>query len=99
MHVVFAGTIPVAEFDAELERGLRLAHELRFVDPQQLVEVAQRRQRGLAHAHRADVVGFDEREAITLRMQHLRAGGSTHPAGGTAADDHDVQGAVRHEDS
>ena len=59
--------------------------------PQQLVEVAQRRQRGLAHAHRADVVGLDERHAVALRVQHLRAGGGAHPAGGAAADDDDVQ--------
>ena len=65
--------------------------KLRFVEPEQLVEVAQRRQRGLAHAHRADVVGLDERHAVAFRMQHLRAGGGAHPAGGAAADDDDVQ--------
>ena len=97
MHVVFAGAVPVAKLDAELERGLRLAHELRLVDPQQRVEVAQGGQRGLAHTHRADVIGLDEREAIAIRMQHLRAGSSAHPAGGTTADNHDVQGRMRHE--
>ena len=25
-----------------------------------------------AHTHRADVIGFDEREAVAIRMQHLR---------------------------
>ena len=32
MDVVLARPVPVAKLDAELERGLRLAHELRFVD-------------------------------------------------------------------
>src|SRR5690349_1321849 len=92
MNIAFAGAIPATKLDAELEGSLCLAHELRFVDLEQLVEVAQRGQRGLADPHGADVIGLDEREAVTLGMQDLRARGRAHPAGRTAADDDDLHG-------
>src|SRR5690349_4437439 len=91
-----AGAIPAAKLDAELERALRLAHELRFVDLQQLVEVLQRRQCRLADAHRADVIGLDERHRVARGMQYLCAGSRAHPAGGATADDHDAQGRCLH---
>ncbi len=90
MHIAVTRQIPAAKLDAELERALRLAHEVRFVEAQQLVEVAQRRQGRFAHAHGADLVGLDQRHRVALGMQHLRAGGGTHPAGGAAADDDDA---------
>ena len=72
MDVVFTGQIPAAKLDAELERALRLAHEVRFVEAQQLVEVAQRRQRRFAHSDGADLVGLDQRHRVAFGMQDLR---------------------------
>jgi hypothetical protein len=39
MEIGFAAILPVVEEDAELERRLRLSHELGFVDPKQAVTI------------------------------------------------------------
>ena len=59
MDVVLAGRAPVLEADAELEGALGRGHELLLVDLEQAMEGDQRRNRRLADAHRADLVGFD----------------------------------------
>jgi hypothetical protein len=78
---------PVLELYAELECDLGLAHEVPLVDAQQLVESAQQRDGGLAHAHRADLIRLDQADVEVLAHQ-LAQCSSSHPAGGPAADDH-----------
>ena len=87
---------PVHELDAELDAGLRGAHEFVLVDLHGPVEVADRRNRGLAHAHGADLIGLDELDVIGHTLRHPRERGRGHPAGGAAADDHDFSNFALH---
>ena len=64
MDVRCAQPRPVHELDAELEAGLRRAHELVLVDPHRAVEIHDRRNRGLAHADGADLVRLDQLDRI-----------------------------------
>ena len=55
MHVAMADARPVLEFDAQLEGALRGPQEIVFVDPERLIEQADGRNRGFAHADGADL--------------------------------------------
>ncbi len=66
MDVAVADARPVDEFDAELERGLGLRHELALVDADALVEEADVRQRGLADADDADLARLDELDVAAV---------------------------------
>jgi hypothetical protein len=56
VHVALAQAAPVHELDAELEAALGLAHEVRFVDADHLVEALDHRDGRLADADDADLV-------------------------------------------
>jgi hypothetical protein len=47
------------------------------------------RQRGLAHSDRPDVRRLDENDLVESSVQESDKGGGGHPAGATAAHDHD----------
>jgi hypothetical protein len=85
---------PTDEFDAELEGRLGLAHELPFVETDDLVEPVDRRNRGLADADDADVVGFDELDRTLPQIDCLGEGGRRHPPGGAASNDDDLPDAI-----
>jgi hypothetical protein len=85
---------PVDEVDAELEGGLRASHHLGFVDSEKVVEVLHLRQRRFADADDADLFRFNQGHAVSLARQHRHKRCRGHPAGGTAAKDHDLQGLV-----
>src|SRR3984893_11414910 len=89
MDVAIAYPAPIDELDAEFERPLRLLDEFNFVDFQDLIEQLEVRHRGFAHAHGADLLGFDQAYRMT-GAQHLRQGGGGHPARCAAADDDNV---------
>src|SRR5690242_15521012 len=93
VHIAVADARPVHELDAELEGAARLAHELRFVYFENLVEQLEVRHRGFAHADGADLLGFDQPDR-DVRAQNLGQRGGGHPACGAAADDHDAANAV-----
>ena len=59
MKIRVAELGPVPKFDAELEGRLRFAHDIVFVDAEQGVEGANRRNGGFADADGADLGRFD----------------------------------------
>jgi hypothetical protein len=90
MDVTLPHPPPVDELDAELERGVGRAHEFVFIEPEQPVEVQNLRDGGFTHADDADGIGFDDLNPDLWSVQQFRKGGSRHPSGRPAADDHDV---------
>src|SRR5580658_6302445 len=89
VNVTVTGLIPVAKLYPQFERCPRLAHELRFVDPEHVVEDLDMRQRGLADADRADLVGFDPRHAVSFGAKWAPDAGGAHPPRRTPAHDDD----------
>ena len=90
VKVAPADPAPVDEFDAELERRLRRRDEVVFVDAKHRIEVDERRDRGFADADGPDLLGLDQRRFGAAIIEVARQGRSRHPAGGSAADDHDI---------
>ena len=93
VHVAMAFTAPAIERDAELEAAFCLAQEFGLVDAQRLIEMADLRDRRLAHADRADCFAFDQFDPVVGR-QEPRQQCRRHPAGGPAAGDQDAKGAI-----
>ncbi len=60
VHVEVADPAPVAEIDPELEAALGRLDEFALVDPQEAVELLERRDRRLAHPDDADRLAFDK---------------------------------------
>ena len=76
MDVAVARPIPADELDAEFEGRPGLAHELRLVDPEHVVEDLDMRQRGFADTDGADLVGLDQRDVVV----RARQAAATRPA-------------------
>src|SRR5690349_24247763 len=60
VDIAISDASPVLEQDSELERGGRRAHELLFVDLQQLVKDADRWNRGFTDTDGADFIRLDQ---------------------------------------
>jgi len=96
VEVVIPHLQPVAEMDAELVAAMGGAQELRLVDADQLVVVADGREGCLADADDADLLGLDDLDrdpALQPRDQR----GSRHPTGAAPADNHDALVLLRHD--
>src|SRR5258706_90073 len=89
VNVAVSDTRPVDELDAQLEGALSLPDEIGLVDLEHLVEQLQMRHGGFAHAHCADLLGFDQLYRTVL-AQELGKGGGGHPARRTATNNHDI---------
>jgi hypothetical protein len=89
-----AEVAPVLELDAELEARLRLADELRVVELERVVVVADGGQRGLADADSADLRRLDQDDLATRGVvaaaQQLAKRRGSHPARRATADDDDA---------
>ena len=96
MQITIADPCPVIEADAELEGRLRTANEIVLVDAEQAVEGENLRNGCLAYADRADLLGFDQRDAAVRLTQHLGQRGRGHPARGAAPHDDDAAQGVAH---
>ena len=77
---------PVDELDAQLEAALGAGHELVLVQPQQLVVFLDRGDRRLAHADRADILGFDQHDLVQP-LEQPREQRRRHPPGRAAPGD------------
>src|SRR5687768_8938928 len=88
MDVAIAQALPIDELDAELERALRVADELVFIEAQQRIERQQRRNRRFANTDRADLLRFDQPYGYAGVLDQTRQPRRAHPSGSTAAYDH-----------
>ena len=80
---------PVDKFNAELIGRPGLAHELIFIDAEQVVEQADIRDACFANTDSANDIGFDKLNVQPRqRAEHSRKCRRRHPSGGTTADDH-----------
>ena len=94
VDVAVTDPAPVHELDAELERAHGLADERALVQVQRGVVELDHRDRRLAHADDADLLGLHEPDRIRW-VQYLRQRRRGHPPGSATADDHDLMDAVR----
>src|SRR5882757_1717571 len=91
VDVTITWPVPIAELNPQLERRTGLAHELRLVDPEHVVESLDVWQRRLPDADSPNLIGFDERNVVVLRPELMPQPGSGHPPGRAAADNDNAQ--------
>src|SRR5258708_5769724 len=91
VNVALTWPIPVAKLYPHFERCPRRAHELRFVDPEHVVEDLDMRQGGFTDADSSNLIGFDERNAVVFCPKLTPDGSGAHPPSRAAANDDDAQ--------
>src|ERR1700721_605827 len=79
VNVAITRLIPVAKLNPQFERCPGLAHELRFVDPEHVVEDLDMRQGRLTDADGSNLVGLNERNAVLICPKLTPDGGGAHP--------------------
>src|SRR5882724_9880550 len=94
MEISMPGLSPAPEFDTQLVGGLRLLHELSFIETDNLIEPVNGRNGGFAHSDGTDVVGFDQRDRTLPQVDGSAQRRGGHPAGRAAADDDDLADAI-----
>ena len=93
--VGIAELAPVLEADRQLDGGLCLAEEISLVDPEDSIDLLDRRDRCLAHADDTDVVGLDEFD-LDLPAKDFGQQRGRHPSCCTAAQYDDLAGRSGH---
>jgi hypothetical protein len=89
MDIFVADPAPVRELDAELDRRLRLAHEIDFVEPERVVEVANVRDGRFADSDDSDLRRLDQPDRDGP-PQFARQCRRRHPTGAATANDQDA---------
>src|SRR5258708_12853716 len=87
VNVAVARLIPVAKLNSQFECRAGLAHELRLVHPEHVVECLDVRQRSLTYAASPHVIGFNERNGVVVASNLTPGAGGAHPPGRTAPHD------------
>src|SRR5882757_1548553 len=91
VYVAVAWLIPVAKLNPQFECRAGLAHELRLVDSEHVVEALDVRQRSLTDADSADVIGFNEGNGVVVGSNLTPDAGGAHPPGRTAPHDNHAE--------
>jgi hypothetical protein len=89
MKIAGTGPHPIYKFNAEFERPLGFPNELILINAEGVVKKADLRDRCLANANGANLVGLNKPNA-PVSTQKLRKSSCRHPAGCTPADDDDT---------
>src|SRR3546814_7974618 len=89
------GPAPILEADAQFEARLRRLDELALADPQPREQLKERRDRALAHPHRADIVRFDQVDLDPAPILVREDGGCEPHRGATPEDADATDGAGR----
>jgi hypothetical protein len=91
VNVAVAWLIPVAKLNPQFECRAGLAHELRLVDSEHVVEGLDVRQRSLTDADSSDLIGFNKRNGVIVGPNLTPDAGGAHPAGRTASHDYHAE--------
>ncbi len=89
VQITRADRAPVDEFDPQLEGARSAAQEFVLVNPEDVIEADDLRDRRLTHADRADRLALDQFDGEALAQQPGK-GGRRDPSGGAPADDHQL---------
>src|SRR5580698_11586845 len=89
MHVAITDEGPVAELNTELDRALRLTHELVLVEFQQMIEPYNPGNRGFPNTDRADFIGLHDCD-VDFAVDRAGERGCGHPTSGAPTQDNDV---------
>src|SRR5580692_6764881 len=95
VNVATTRLVPVAKLYPQFKSCPGLAHEMRLIDTEHVVENLDMRQRRLTDADRSDVIGFDEGNAVVLGLESTTDAGGAHPPRRTPAHDDDSEGRRR----
>src|ERR1700690_4128326 len=91
MNVAITRLIPVAKLYPQFERCPGLAHELRLIEAEHVVEDLDMRQRRFTAPDGSDVIGFDEGNAVIFALESTPDPCGAHPPRRTPAHDDDSE--------
>src|SRR4051794_32608629 len=91
MDVAIARSIPIAKLDPQLECCPGRAHELRLVDPEDVIEYFDVRQSRLANTDGPDLVRLNQRDRVVRGRKLPPDSSRTHPSSRAAAHNDDAQ--------
>jgi len=90
MEVTLPLVGPADKFDPKLVGRVGGAKIIGLIEPELVIELKERRDRALAYANGTDRFGFDQYDATAIAADETRQRCRRHPAGRSAADDHDT---------
>src|SRR5258707_1262617 len=79
MKKAVSALAPADEINADLDGGTGLAHEIRLIDTEAVIEHLYMRESGFADTDRSDLIRFDEGEIVGGRRQQAGQSGGGHP--------------------